>query len=87
MFKTATLVYKFLHTGFYKYLFGYLPFLSSCSSTRCSQSSGNFLVVSKFYPSTYKSVQQFGYSFAFHAPTVWNALLYEIPAPPSLYSF
>ena len=30
---------------------------------------------------------QFGYSFAFGAPTVWNALPGEIRASPSLASF
>ena len=51
VFKTATLVYKFLHTGFPRY---FAPYLSSCSSsysTRLSQSDGNFLVIPKFYPS------------------------------------
>ena len=50
VFKTATLLYKFLHTGFSKY---FTPYLSSCSSsysTRSSQSGGNFLVKSKVLP-------------------------------------
>ena len=87
VFKTATLVYKFLHTGFPKY---FAPYISSCSSsysTRCSQSGGNFFVIPKFQPSVHKSIKQFGYSFAFDAPTVWNALPEEICASPSLASF
>ena len=70
VFKTATLVYKFLHTGFPKYFTPY----SSSYNTRRSQSGGNFLVIPKFQPSVHKSVKQFGHSFAFDAPTVWNAL-------------
>ena len=35
---------------------------------------GHFLVVPKFQPSVHKSSKQFGYSFAFDAPTLWNAL-------------
>ena len=87
LFKTAALIYKFLHTGFLKYFAPCLPFNSSAYSTRCSQSGGNFLVVPKFYPSTHKSVKQFRYSFAFNAPTVWNVLPDEIHASPSLASF
>ena len=72
VFKTATLVYKFLHTGLGKYFAPYLSSYSSSYSTRRSQSGGNFLVIPKVYPSIHKSVKQFGYSFAFDASTVWN---------------
>ena len=44
VFKTATLVYKFLHTGFPTYFAPYLSSDTSSYSTRCSQSGGNFLV-------------------------------------------
>ena len=47
----------------------------------------NFLVTPKFYPSVHKSVKQFGNSFAFDAPTIWNALPDEICATVSLASF
>ena len=87
VFKTATLVYKYLHTGFPRYFAPYLSSYSSSYSTRCSQSGGNFLVIPKFCPSIHKSVKQFGNSFAFDAPTVWNALPDEIRASPSLASF
>ena len=87
VYKTATLVYKFLHTGFPRYFASYLSSYSSSYSTRLSQSGGNFLVIPKFYPSVHKSVKQFGNSFAFDAPTVWNGLPDEIRASPSLASF
>ena len=87
VFKTATLVYKFLHTGFPRYFAPYLSSYSSSYSTRRSQSDCNFLVIPKFYPSVHKSVKQFGNSFAFDAPTVWNALPDEIRASPSLAAF
>ena len=70
VFKTATLVYKFLHTGFPKYFVPYISSYSSSYSTRCSQSGRNFLVIPKFQPLVHKSVKQFGHSFAFDAPTV-----------------
>ena len=85
VFTTATLVYKFLHTGFPRYFAPYLSSYSSSYSTRRSQSGGNFLVIPKFYTSVHKSVKQFGNSF--DGPTVWNALPYEICASPSLASF
>ena len=87
VFKTATLVYKFLHTGFPKYFVPYISSYSSSYNTRRSQSGGNFLVIPKFQPSVHKSVKQFGHSFAFDAPTVWNALPDEIRVSPSLASF
>ena len=88
LFKTATIVYKFLHTGFPRYFAPYLSSYTSSYSTRRSQSGGNFLVIPKFYPSVHKSIKQFqiGYSFAFDAPTMWNALPDEICASPSLAS-
>ena len=87
VFKTATLVYKFLHTGFPMYLAPYLSSYTSSYSTRRSQRGGNFLVIPKFYSSVHKSIKQFGNSFAFDAPTVWNALPDENRASPSLASF
>ena len=87
VFKTATLVYKYLHTGFPRYFAPYLSSYSSSYRTRRSQSGGNFLVIPKFCPSFHKSVKHFGNSFAFDAPTVWNALPDEIRASPSLVSF
>ena len=66
----------------YAYLFMDEPY-----STRRSQSDGNFLVIPKFQLSVHKSIKQFGYSFAFDAPTVWNALPEEICASSSLASF
>ena len=48
VFKTATLVYKYLHTGFPRYFAPYLSSYSSSYSTRRSQSGGNFLVIPKF---------------------------------------
>ena len=68
--KTASLVYKYLHTGFPRDFAPYLSSYSSSYSTRYSQSGGNFLVIPKFYPSVHKSVKQFGNTFAFDAPTV-----------------
>ena len=73
-FKLATLVYKFIHTGFPKYFAPYLSTYRTTYNTRHSQSVANFLNVQKFQPKIHKSTKQFGFSFAFDAPTVWNSL-------------
>ena len=87
VFKTATLVYKFLHTAFSRYFAPCLSSYSSSYSTRLSQNGGNFLVIPKFHLSVHKSVKQFSNSFAFDAPTVWNDLTDEICASPTLAYF
>ena len=52
-----------------------------------SQSVANFLNVPKFQPKIHKSTEQFGFSFAFDAPTVWNSLPEDIRASPIIASF
>ena len=73
-FKLATLVYKFIHTGFTKYFAPYLSTYHNTYNTRRSQSIANFLNVPKFQAIIHKSTKQSGFSFAFDAPTVWNSL-------------
>ena len=86
-FKLATLVYKFIHTGFPKYFAPHLSTYRTTYNTRCSQSVANFLNVPKFQPTIHKSTKQFGFSFAFNAPTVWNSLPEDIRASPTMASF
>ena len=47
-FKLATLVYKFIYTGFPKYFALYLSSYPTTYNTRCSQGVANFLNVPKF---------------------------------------
>ena len=86
-FKLATLVYKFIHTGFPKYFVPHLSTYCTIYNTRHSQSVANFLNVPKFQPTIHKSTKQFGFSFAFDAPTVWNSLPEDIHASPTIASF
>ena len=86
-FKLATLVYKFIHTGFPKYFAPHLSTYHTTYSTRRSQSVANFLKVPKFQPTSHKSTKQFDFSFAFDAPTVWNSLPEDIRASPAMASF
>ena len=53
-FKLATLVYKFIHTGFPKYFAPYLSTYHNTYNTRRSQSVANFLNGPKFQPKIHK---------------------------------
>ena len=86
-FKLATLVYKFIHTGFPKYFAPYLSTYHNTSNTRSSQSVANFFNVPKFQPKIHKSSKQFGFNFVFDASTVWNSLPEDIRASPTIASF
>ena len=59
----------------------------STYNTRRNEDVGTFIVVPKFQSTIYKSTRQFGFSFAFDAPTIWNALPNEVRACPSIGSF
>ena len=87
MFKTATLVYKFLHSGSPSYFQPFLS-LSSCSySTRRSHPDHQYLTVPPFCSSVFKSVKHFDHSFAFDAPKLWNELPHEVHSAASVASF
>ena len=77
-FKLAILVYKFIRTGFLKYFAPHLSTYRTTYNTRRSQSVVSFLNILKFQPTIHKSTKQFGFSFAFDAPTVWNTLPEDI---------
>ena len=87
IFKTATLVYKFLHSGHPSYFGPLLPTHCGRYSTRYNHPDKRFLEVPQFCPSVHKSKNHFGHSFAFDAPTVWNHLPNEIRSAPTLTCF
>ena len=70
-----------------KYFAPYLFTYRTTYNTRHSQGVANFLNVPKFQPTIHKSTKQFGFSFAFDAPTVWNSLPKDIRASPTIASF
>ena len=86
-FKTATLVYIFLHSGLPQYFDSYLQLYSCGYNTRHCQNAGKYLTVPKFQPSILKSVKEFTISFVFDAPTLWNELSDEVRASPTIGSF
>ena len=65
IFKTATLVYKFLHSGSPSYFEPFLSFSSCPYSTRHSHPDRQYLTVPPFHSSVFKSAKHFGHSFAF----------------------
>ena len=87
VFKTATMVYKFLQTGYPRYFGAFLNARKSVYNTRSSQREGEVLEVPQFIPSVHKSTRHFGFSFAYDAPKVWNELPDDIRSATSLLSF
>ena len=87
MFKTATLVYKFLHSGSPSYFQPYLSPSSSSYSTRRSHPDRQYLTDPPFRPSVFKSVKYFDHSFAFDAPRIWYELSHDVHSAASVASF
>ena len=87
MFKTATLVYKFLHSGSPSYFEPFLSLSSYSYSTRHSYLDCQYLTVPTFHSSVFKSVKHFGHSFAFDAPKIWNELPNDVCSTTSVASF
>ena len=56
-------------------------------NTRLSQSDGIILHVPQYQPSIYKSTKQFGLSFAYDAPKIWNELPDDVRSATSIASF
>ena len=87
IFKTALLVYKYLHTNCTQYFSPFLKVRQCAYNTRFSQSDGIILHVPQYQPSIYKSTKQFGLSFAYDAPKIWNELLDDVRSATSITSF
>ena len=87
IFKTATLVYKFLHSGSPSYFEPFLSFSSCPYSTRHSHPDRQYLTVPPFHSSVFKSAKHFGHSFAFDAPKIWNDLPQDVCSATSVASF
>ena len=79
--------FQFIHNGFPKYFAPYLSTYRTSYNTRRRQSVANFLNVPKFQPTIQKFSKQFGFSFAFDAPNVWNSLPEDLRALPTIASF
>ena len=87
IFKTATLVYEFLHSGHPSYFSPHLSIRSGRYGTRYNRPDKSFLEVPQYYPSVHKYQKHFVYSFAFGAPTLWNDLPDDVRSAPNLACF
>ena len=87
IFKTATLVHKFLHSGSPSYFEPFLSFSSCPYSTRHSHPDRQYLTAPPFHSSVFKSAKHFGHSFAFDAPKIWNDLPQDVRSATSVTSF
>ena len=87
IFKTATLVHKFLRSGSPSYFEPFLSFSSCPHSTRQSHPDRQYLTVPPFHSSVFKSAKHFGHSFAFDAPNIWNDLPQDVRSATSVASF
>ena len=87
IFKTALLVYKFLHTGCPSYFSPFLKTRRSPYNTRASKSGNLLLEIPQFIPSVHKSARHFGYSFAYDAPKIWNDLPDDVRSATSIHIF
>ena len=70
IFKTALMVYKYLHTNCPKYFSPFLKVRQCAYNTRVSQSDGITVHVPQYQSYIYKSTKQFGLSFAYDAPKI-----------------
>ena len=87
IFKTATLVYKFLHSGHPNYFSSHLSIHCGRYGKIYNCPDKRFLEAPQFYPSVYKSKKRFGHSFAFDAPTLWNDLPDDVNSAQTLACF
>ena len=87
VFKTAILVYNFLHSGSPSYFEPFLS-LSSCSySTRYSHSDRQDLTVSTFPIIRLQVNHTFCNSFTMDAPKIWNEIPDDVRSATSIASF
>ena len=82
-FKTATLVYKFLHSCHASYFSAVLSINCGRCGTRYISPDKRFLVVAQYYQSVHISKKHFDHSFSFDASTVWNDLPDNVCSAPT----
>ena len=87
IFKTALLVYRYLYTNCSKYFSPFLKVRQCAYNTWLSQSDGIILHVPQYQPSIYISTKQFGLSFAYDAPKIWNEFPDVVRSATSIASF
>ena len=86
-FKTATIIYKSLHTGVPAYFNSHLTRYTCTVNTRRGSPDNLYLHVPLYKTSINKSKVQFQNSLGYDGPSLWNALPHEIRSAPTLFRF
>jgi len=87
LFKTATIIYKFLHTGIPAYFNPHLVRYTCTVNTRRGSPDNVYLHIPIYKTSINKSKVQFQNSLSYDGPSLWNALPDEIRSAPTLSCF
>ena len=86
-FKTALIIYKFLHTGVPAYFSTHLTRYTCAVNTRRGSPENLYLTVPVFRTSTHKSKVHFQNCLSYDGPLLWNALPHEVRSAPTLSCF
>ena len=86
-FKTASIIYKFLHTGVPAYFGPHLNRYTCTVNTRRSIPEQIYLHVPLYKTSIYKSKVHFQNRLSFDGPTLWNALPHDVRSASTLTGF
>ena len=87
IFKTLTIIYKFLDSGLPQYFSPYLSYYTCSVNTRRSRPDNLYLNVPAYVSSCHKSRVHFQNSFAYDGPTLWNDLPHNVRSAPTLNLF
>ena len=87
IFKTATLIYKYLVSGQPKYFHPHILVYKCAVNTRRSNPTNRFLNEPNYDKKVHLSKVHFNKSFAHDGPSIWNSLPVNVRAATSLYSF
>ena len=74
IFKTVTLIYKYLHSGLPKYFGKYIIPYESSANTRRADKSKKYLEAPFFNRQVHKSKTYFDCCFSTDGPRLWNGL-------------
>ena len=87
IFKTATMIYKYLHSGFPNYFHSHLRLYSCSVNTRRSNPKNQYLQKPVFDAAVHSSKVHFQNSFSVDGPCIWNSLPLSVRSANSLFSF
>ena len=86
-FKTALIIYKFLHTGLPAYFSPHLTRYTCAANTRRASPDNLYLYVPLYKSSIFKSKVHFRNGLAYDGPSMWNALPHEVRSASTLARF